>query len=131
MLDLALKGVQRVISLTAAAGGAGALTLDLKPDPGKLWVVQYAVAFQVSGSSLTLGWSFIDPVTTSILAGAVTLADYEVLAWDAHTKNVRGLANQPPTLSSTRFLRATLTATGAGDDIYIKALVSELLGMQT
>ena len=128
MLDSLLTGIQRANTASSTAAGAGNLDLDIQPTGPRLWIVQYAVGYHVSGGARTQGWYWYCDSTLNYICRPTSMNDYSVLPWDGYTAGVKGFAHVPAVVSADRFLRFRVTATGAGDTAYLRYSYLEILG---
>jgi hypothetical protein len=126
-----LNGRIRVLTDIAAALGAGALTIDLKPpNSGIVWRILWAYCYQVSGGARNLVWTFITPEDGATdLFPAAACNDYQGFLLGENNANRIVSAEWWATYS--RYPQAYMTATGAGDDLYIRAVVIEYLGAES
>lgn len=128
MLELYTQAKFRGITSTVASTGAGDFSCTLRPTfPDRIWVVVHAFAIQTAGKALTVSWIWVDADGTTTLSSPSINSD-TALPWDGRAVSVKGLANGMPRVSYDSYLRATLTADGNGQNLYIRAVVAELKG---
>lgn len=128
MLDANLR--QKYFFDTEAALGAGAVTIDLRPPKGAFWIIQAAWCYHVSGGARVVEWLVEtpeDPGRSAVYAAAAS--DYSAYGLDwISTGLIAGTVARPIVLTNRRYATARLTATGAGDDLYVKAWYLEGYG---
>lgn len=128
MLDLYSTAKFRGIQVTVASTGAGDFAASLRPSfPDRAWVVVHCFAVQTAGKALTVTWQWVDADSTVTLSAPSINSD-TALPWDGRAVSQKGLANGMPRCSYDSYLKATLTADGAGQNLYIRAVVAEIKG---
>lgn len=127
-----LNAIPRVKTLTAASAGAANTQVHLRPDSGKIWKVLHCWGYQASGGARAAAWYWTDPETaggTTIGATIAALASSIPLMFPgmAAVGGVGGdiLPTEPFWVTNNSYATFVWTASGAGENGYVKALILE------
>jgi hypothetical protein len=126
-----LNGVPDVIVLN---GTVDALSVDLTPPSGEIWVILAAVGLHDDTASVTCRWSVIDGTDTFYQAASALGADtriplYAILANSASNPGTGWLA--PLTVNEKVHARLSTAAIGSGKKLIIQAVVLKYRGFGT
>lgn len=121
----------RVFYDTVAAVGAGDQTIAVRPaQTGIVWRILWAYARHVSGGARQMEWEYTTPEDGTVeLGGRPSISDFQGL----HLGGSHVSASPAAEFWSTyeRYPTAILTATGAGDDLFVTAVYLEYLGVES
>lgn len=120
-----------VISKTNTSSGAGNYTIQLRPDEVQtVWELLGAWGWHTAGGARNAVWYFHDPETDVPLHPSLSLAantDFSVYGCPAAA--YRCLVVRPVIVTYTHFPTLVITASAAGENMYVRALVREVRGV--
>lgn len=122
-----LSGRLVVVKYDVAATGVENLHGYLKPTNGKVWKVMYAYGFHISGGNRTVTWYAADGTNTMEMYSNSAVGDsakiHAGLVTTTQWYDIKDML-----LTITRYLDFVVAATGAGDHLYLRAIVMEYAG---
>ena len=125
-----VDGVTKSVSVTGASAGAGAFTINLRPDKGCVWEVLLAYGYQDDGA-VSQSWLMTDVDNGNV--NLFTITGAANVHWHFGTEDDTAgstqLARGPLILTYDRYLRFQFTASAGAKNSYIKALVREWRGL--
>lgn len=125
-------GKTREIYVTAASTGAGNTAIALRPAAGTCWKLLAAWAYQASGGNRAAQWTWVDPdYSGGIGLSIAALPTATVMPVGSQVTTPSGvlLLPQPIWLYRSRYLNWLWTATGAGENGYVYAMVEQYEGV--
>lgn len=106
--------------------GAGTTWALLQPPEGVAYVVLSASAYHAAGGARTCNWAWLDPVGSQNLYADTAInaaTDWPLVT----TAGLVVITHGPIIATRTRYPRFALVAVGAGEHVYIKALVAKFI----
>lgn len=125
-----LEGVSKLINLTVASVGAGATTINARPNPGCVWEVLFLKGTQDDGA-VVQSWAFTDPDGTNSICNHTTTAAWKWLHFGAVAENADTLPiwGGPLLFTYDRYATFSFTASAAAKNGYVIGLVREFRGV--
>lgn len=122
-----LNGHPRVVYVTGASAGAGATTVSLRPDAGKIWKILLCNGYHGAGGNRDSAWFGTDPENPGgvQLSPTVSLATAARFVLGSVAANTVPLVFEAWWATNYHYFSFLWTAVGAGENGYVVAEVLE------
>jgi hypothetical protein len=116
---------------TAVSAGAASTSVVCRPAEGQVWWAYLLQAYHTAGGNRLANWGWVDELVSGITFSPdiAALAPSAIVPFGAYNSGVASYATLPIRITYTSYPVFIWVATGAAENGFIRALVSERMGI--